>query len=87
MTRTLMVHITDDLPGRFRQIGLSVAEHVNVVTVWCPVCTARQDYRRVDHDPGWEGAAFLHDNGCAHYRGRLQRALLDCPSREADGRV
>ncbi len=71
MTRPVLLHVTTDLPGRFRQVGLHVAEHANAVTVWCPVCTERQDYFRVDG--GWSGAAFLHDDGCEHFRTTQER--------------
>lgn len=71
MKKQIVLHVTSDLPGRLRQVGLCVAEHGNVVTVWCPTCTERQDYRRADD--GWEGAAFLHDDGCEHFRSTKQR--------------
>jgi len=65
VTRPLLLHVTVDLPARFRSSGLHVAEHANAVTVWCPCCTERQGYRRTSD--GWQGAAFLHDDGCAHF--------------------
>jgi len=65
MTRPILLHVTVDLPGRFRLGGLCVAEHANTITVWCPCCTERQDYRRTTD--GWQGTAFLHDDGCAHF--------------------
>ena len=66
-----ILHVTADLPGRFRQVGLHVVEHLNAVTVWCPVCTERQEYLRTDE--GWQGAAFLHDDGCPHFRATRER--------------
>ncbi len=69
--RPIVLHATADLPGRFRQVGLHVAEHANAITVWCPVCTERQDYLRAEG--GWKGAAFLHDDGCAHFRATRER--------------
>jgi hypothetical protein len=65
----IVVHVTVDLPGRLRAVGLHVAEHANVMSVWCPRCSERQEYRRTA-DGGWEGQAFLHDDGCAHFRER-----------------
>ena len=69
--RPLLLHVTADLPGRFRQVGLHVAEHGNAITVWCPSCTERQDYLKVDG--GWQGEAFLHDDGCPHFRSTQER--------------
>jgi hypothetical protein len=71
VTRPVLLHVTADLPGRFRQVGLHVVEHLNAVTVWCPACTERQDYVRAEG--GWRGAAFLHDDGCAHFRVTRER--------------
>ena len=71
MTRPVLLHVTADLPGRFRQVGLHVVEHLNAVIVWCPVCTERQEYLRVER--GWRGAAFLHDDGCEHFRATRER--------------
>ena len=68
----IVLHITTDLPGRFKAIGLLVAEHVNVVTVWCPGCTERQDYHRLP-DGEWSGSAFLHIEGCPHFRQTLAK--------------
>jgi hypothetical protein len=69
--RPTLLHVTADLPGRFRQVGLGVAELANAMTVWCPACTERQDYRRAEG--GWRGAAFLHDDGCEHFRATGRR--------------
>jgi hypothetical protein len=71
MSIPILLHVTRDLPGRFRRVGLHVVEHQDAVTVWCPGCTERQDYVRVDG--GWRGAAFLHDVGCAHFRTTRER--------------
>ena len=71
MTRPVLLHVTADLPGRFRQVGLHVVEHLDAVTVWCPVCTERQEYQRTEG--GWRGAAFLHDDGCKHFRATRER--------------
>ena len=67
----VLLHVTADLPGRFREVGLHVVEHANAITVWCPGCTERQDYRRVDGN--WQGAGFLHDTGCPHFRATRAR--------------
>ena len=69
--KVVLLHGTTDLPGRFRQVGLCVAEHANTIAVWCPACTERQEYVRTDG--GWKGTAFLHDVGCAHFRATLER--------------
>jgi hypothetical protein len=71
MTSAVLLHVTSDLPGRFRRVGLRVAEHANAITVWCPVCTERQTYRR--SSDGWQGASFAHDDGCAHFRATQAR--------------
>jgi hypothetical protein len=71
MKQPVLLHVTADLPGRLRQVGLHVAEHTNAITAWCPSCTERQDYFRVED--GWQGAAFLHDDGCPHFRSTQER--------------
>lgn len=72
----VLVHVTTDLPGRFRAVGLCVAPHANAMTVWCPACTERQTYWRRP-DGGWDGAAFLHDDGCPQFRRRVKGAVID----------
>jgi hypothetical protein len=69
----VLIHLTADLPGRFKAIGLSVVEHLNAITVWCPECSERQDYRR-QAEGGWEGKAFLHDVGCPQFNRRKEQS-------------
>jgi len=71
MTSPVVLHVTADLPGRFRQVGLHIVKHANAMTVSCPTCTEQQEYILVDGN--WQGAAFLHDDGCKHFRTTRER--------------